>query len=338
MEGEHSEGILIVHQGGVGDFILCLPAFGSIRRHYAGLHIELMGYPRILQLVEGRYYVDLGKSIDQVGLGPFYLEDDHLGGPIFRYIAGFDRAFLFLHDRDGIFSKNIKRAGVKEVFSISPFPEKGRGVHVIDHMLSSLLSMGIPQGGSIPRIFLLEEDRQFAEVWLRQRGVYEGVEKGLVAIHPGSGSLKKLWRIENFFYLAEKISGDLRLNPILFIGPAEREYLGSGLERMRSTIPIWAEDLPLIHVASLMDRCRCYIGNDSGMTHLAAAVGVPTIALFGPTDPEIWGPRGERVFILRKDPGCFPCTEEELKRCNHQRCLELIEVEEVIERAKMLMY
>ena len=73
------------------------------------------------------------------------------------------------------------------------------------------------------------------------------------------------------------------------------------------------------------------------MTHLAAAVGVPTVALFGPTDPEIWGPRGERVVILRKALECSPCRREELERCEHRKCLELIEVEEVVERAMSLM-
>ncbi len=338
MKGEKPEEILIAHQGGLGDFILCLPAFGSIRRYYSEARIELMGYPRTLQLVEGRYYVDQGKSIDQVGLGSFYLKDGDLDVAVSRYFAGFDRAFLFLQDRDGIFSDNIRKAGVKRVFSISPFPEKARRIHAIDHMLSSLSSMGIPPGGSIPRIFLLEEDRRFAEEWLRHRGAYGEMQKGLVALHPGSGSRRKLWPVENFLALAARITGDLRLKTILFIGPAEREYFGSGLERMRSIRPLWAEDLPLIHVASLLDRCRCYIGNDSGITHLAAAVGIPTIALFGPTDPEIWGPRGEKVAILRKNPGCSPCTEEELERCNHRRCLECIEIEEVIERARVLMY
>jgi ADP-heptose:LPS heptosyltransferase len=338
MEGEKPEQILIIHQGGLGDFILCLPAFGSIRRCYPKAQIELMGYPRILHLVEKRYYVNRGKSIDQAGFGSFYLKDGNLGGAVSRYFAGFDRAFLFLQDRGRIFSDNIRKTGIKDVFPISPFPEKGKRVHVIDHMLSSLSLMGIPPGGSIPRIFLLEEDRQFAEEWLRHRGAHEGVQKGLVALHPGSGSRKKLWAIENFLDLAARITGDMRLRTIFFIGPAEREYLGSGLERMRSMSPLWAEDLPLIHVASLLDRCRCYIGNDSGITHLAAAVGIPTIALFGPTDPKIWGPRGKKVAILRKNPGCSPCAEEELERCNHRRCLELIEIEEVIERARKLMY
>lgn len=329
--------ILMVHHGGVGDFILCLPAFGSIRRHYPQARIELLGYFRVLHLVEGRYYVDRGTSVDDLKLGPLYREDGDLGSEAVQFFGGFDLAFLFTQDRHGVFSGNLRRAGVKRVLSIPPFPEKGRRVHVIDHVFSSLSSMGIPPGGRIPRIFLREEDRRFAETWLRGRGASEGRDKGLVALHPGSGSRKNLWPIGNFLDLAQRITRYLRLNTILLVGPAEREYVGEGLEPMQSISPMWAENLPLIHVASLLERCRCYVGNDSGITHLAAAVGTPTIALFGPTDPEIWGPRGERVTLLRKNPGCSPCTEEELERCTHRRCLATIEVEEVIERAKELM-
>lgn len=337
MDGVKPANILVVHQGGIGDFILCLPAIGSIRRHYRRARMELMGYPRILQLVEGRYYVDKGKSIDELGLGSLYLGGGNLDGPGFRYFAGFDLAFLFTQDREGIFPANVRRAGVKEVFSIPPFPGNKRRVHVIDHLVSCLSSVGIPQGRGVPRIFLSRGDRRFAEQWLAQKGAYEAVEKGFIALHPGSGSRKKLWPIEKFSDLAARITGDLGLHVIVFIGPAEREYLGSGFELMRSMHAVVADNLPLIQVASLLDRCRCYIGNDSGMTHLAAAVGVPTVALFGPTDPEIWGPRGERVAIVRKELDCSPCTREDLERCAHGRCLELIEVEEVIERAMGLV-
>lgn len=330
MDGKKPGNILLVHQGGVGDFVLCLPAFGAIRQYYLGARIELLGYPRILQLVQGRYYVDNGKSIDGVALGSLYLEEGNLDAPAFRYFAGFDLAFLFAQHGEGIFSANVRRAGVKRVLSIPPFPEKGGRVHAIDHMLSCLSSMGVPHGMGIPRIFLSEEDRQFAEAWLAQKGALEQAEKGLIALHPGSGSRKKLWPIGKFLDLAGSITRELGLNTILFIGPAEGEYLGSGLERMRARCPISAHHLPLIQVASLLERCRCYIGNDSGITHLAAAAGVPTVALFGPTDPEIWGPRGERVAILRKALECSPCRRDEFERCEHRRCLELIEVEEVI--------
>ena len=337
MEELKSTHILMVHQGGVGDFILCLPAFESIRRYYPKARIELLGYSRVLQLVEGRYYVDRGTSVDGLKLGPLYREDGHLGTEVVRFFGGFDLAFVFTQDRHGVFSGNLRRAGVKRVLSIPPFPEEGRRIHVIDHVLSSLSSMGIPPGGRIPRIFLRGEDRRFAETWLRGRCASEGREKGLVGLHPGSGSRKNLWPIGNFLDLAQRITHDLRLNTILLVGPAEREYVGEGLEPMQSINPIWAENLPLIYVASLLERCRCYIGNDSGITHLAAAVGTPTIALFGPTDPEVWGPRGGRVTILWKSSGCSPCTGEELDRCTHRRCLATIEVEEVIEKAKELM-
>lgn len=337
MQGLKPANILVLHQGGVGDFILCLPAIGSIRRHYTGVRMELMGYPRILQLVEGRYYVDKGRSVDEVGLVSLYLEGSDVNGPGFRYFRGFDLAFLFTQDREGIFSTNVRRAGVKEVFSIPRFPGDKRRVHIIDQMLSCLSSVGIPQGRGVPRIFLSEEDRRFGEVWLAQKGAYEAAEKGFIALHPGSGSRKKLWPLEKFSDLAARITHTLGLHVILLVGPAEREYLGSGFERMRFMHAVVADSLPLIQVASLLNSCRCYIGNDSGMTHLAAAVGVPTVALFGPSDPEIWGPRGKKVAIVRKELDCSPCSREELERCAYQRCLELIEVEEVIERARGLM-
>jgi heptosyltransferase-2 len=336
MEGLKPTHILLIHQGGVGDFILCLPGLGAIRRHCPKARIELLGYSRVLQLVEGRYYVDKGTSVDGLKLGSLYREDGDFDSQVARFFGSFDLAFLFTQDRHGVFSHNLRRAGVKRVLSVPPFPEKGRRVHVIDHVLSSLSAIGIPPGGRIPRIFLREEDRRFAETWLRRRGASEGGQKGLVALHPGSGSRKNLWPIGNFLDLAQRITRDLGLNTVLLVGPAEREYVGEGLEPKESITPMWAENLPLIHVASLLGRCRCYIGNDSGITHLAAAVGIPTIALFGPTDPEIWGPRGGRVTILRKNPGCSPCAEEELERCTHRRCLAAIEVEEVIERVKEL--
>jgi ADP-heptose:LPS heptosyltransferase len=82
-------------------------------------------------------------------------------------------------------------------------------------------------------------------------------------------------------------------------------------------------------LAALLRRGKCFIGNDSGITHLAAAVGTPSIALFGPTDPGVWGPRGENVSIIRGETDCSPCTPETLRGCTRQRCLENIKVETV---------
>jgi ADP-heptose:LPS heptosyltransferase len=107
-----------------------------------------------------------------------------------------------------------------------------------------------------------------------------------VIIHPGSGSPAKCWT--GFEKLANQIP-----DSVILIGPCE-----SQIQTNRPRL----EGLTLQSVAEELRLCRAFIGNDSGITHLAAYLGCPTIALFGPTDPRIWGPIGRRVTILRKQP------------------------------------
>jgi ADP-heptose:LPS heptosyltransferase len=84
-------------------------------------------------------------------------------------------------------------------------------------------------------------------------------------------------------------------------GPAERNAVATMSEALDDItfIALQCLDLPLL--AAILSQCNLFIGNDSGITHLAAALGVPTVALFGPTDPYFWGPRGKTVFIARED-------------------------------------
>jgi ADP-heptose:LPS heptosyltransferase len=107
-----------------------------------------------------------------------------------------------------------------------------------------------------------------------------------VIIHPGSGSPAKCW--PGFDDLANQIP-----DSVILIGPCE-----SQIQTTRPRL----EGLTLRSVAEELRTCRAFIGNDSGITHLAAYLGCPTIALFGPTDPRIWGPIGRRVTIFRKQP------------------------------------
>jgi ADP-heptose:LPS heptosyltransferase len=103
-----------------------------------------------------------------------------------------------------------------------------------------------------------------------------------IMLHPGSGSFRKCWPY--FHELADRMK-----EPVFIVGPNESNF--------RSRHPCLS-GLSLLEVAAELRRYRAYVGNDSGITHLAAYLGVPTTALFGPTDPHIWGPLGKRVRIL----------------------------------------
>jgi ADP-heptose:LPS heptosyltransferase len=79
-----------------------------------------------------------------------------------------------------------------------------------------------------------------------------------------------------------------------------------------------------------MEGCRFFIGNDSGISHMAAALGLPTVAIFGPTDPRVWSPRGEKVVVVRKEIPCSPCPQERFFQCKNFECLKGIEISEVL--------
>jgi ADP-heptose:LPS heptosyltransferase len=145
---------------------------------------------------------------------------------------------------------------------------------------------------------------------------------GLVALHPGSGGADKCWPVERFaeviYYLWQQKKGVLVL-----AGPAEEERLVL-LQGLLYAYPQpgrceYLVDAPLLSVAERLQQCQCYMGNDSGLTHLAAMLGLPTLALFGPSDPITWYPPGPSVTVLYK------------------QALEQLEVETVIRKLAPLL-
>ena len=119
-----------------------------------------------------------------------------------------------------------------------------------------------------------------------------------IILHPGSGGPRKCW--PHFRHLAERLT-----SPAFLLGPLETAFDTGRHPRLT--------DLSLRQVAKALGSCRAFIGNDSGITHLAAHLGTPTIALFGPTDPEVWGPIGRRVAVL-KNPDLEAITIDDVLR------------------------
>jgi ADP-heptose:LPS heptosyltransferase len=127
-----------------------------------------------------------------------------------------------------------------------------------------------------------------------------GLPGPVIAIQPGSGSVKKNWPWPSFLALAAALQ-QTGLGRVLWIVGEAEAGLARSLQKDSPGAPVLKE-CGLPEVAAVLSQCRGYVGNDSGISHLAAAVGTPTVALFGPTDPDVWGPRGRQVAILRAQP------------------------------------
>lgn len=186
-----------------------------------------------------------------------------------RLGLGDDSALDLLRGFDSIWSwygsnrDDFRRAVAGLSFRFFPaLPPKDSRVHAADFFLQQV--GGTPP--AVPRIPCAAAPENFT------------------AIHPFSGGAHKNWPLERFRELANHLSGPLRW----FVGG---EQSLAGAEHI--------EDL--FELASILARSRVTVGNDSGITHLAAAAGAPVVALFGPTDPALWAPRGERVVVVKRD-------------------------------------
>ena len=153
--------------------------------------------------------------------------------------------------------------------------------------------------------------------------------EGTIALAPGSGSPRKNWPVESWIELAHTLVDSGKASRLLLLtGEVEaanglRDTVEDGLR----ALPVRHLDhAPLPEVAAALAGCTGFVGNDSGITHLAAGIGIPTVALFGPTDPAVWSPVGERATVLTAPPG----EEGGLAK------LEVLEVAEALCRAQRM--
>ena len=138
-----------------------------------------------------------------------------------------------------------------------------------------------------------------------------------------------MWPVERFLDLANRLVSTCRARILLILGPAEEELKEVFLRITGSEHAIVLDTLPLPQLGAVLERCHVFVGNDSGVAHLAAALGVSVVAIFGPTDPVRWAPRGENVRVIRRAISCSPCEREIMARCDRRRCLLEISVDEV---------
>ena len=313
--------VLVVHQGALGDLLLALPAIRSVEGAL-GASLCLWGRGWVVQVLEGDPFIEELRDVDRGGFSQLFREGE--GG--FDLLDGAKQAFVF--GREGVLAANLRGAGLEVVV----LPPPGRKCHITDHYLSFLSSLGIVSKVSPPWIPISEGEKALARERLRR----EGIRGDLLLLHPGSGSPKKVWPPQKMARLAKTLMGK-GLFPILIEGPADRAPCRELLSAMGGETFLLLRSPHLRELAAILSLASLYVGNDSGISHLAASVGAPTLVLFGPTDPHIWAPRGERVRWIWGRTPCAPCTPEQRRRCPRPQCMEQVDPEEALRIAESLL-
>ncbi len=274
--------ITIFRGGAIGDFVLTLPAIEAVRRAFPAADLRLIGRPATLVLGPAASILD-GEDPRLIAL--------HRAGPLppatRQLFAATQRVLAYTVDAQHHLGPQLRRAVAGPVLLWDPRPPADFRGHIVDHLLSPLRQWGLPICDRTPHIALRPGDDGYVETL---------ASAPEVVIHLGSGSPAKCWPAANFHALARALQ-KRGWHTAFLCGPVERE-------RPRST-----GGLPVLHppdlraLAGLLAQAALFIGNDSGPGHIAAAVGTPTLTLFGPTDPRRWAPRGPCSRVLQAPAG-----------------------------------
>ncbi len=280
--------MLVIFPGALGDLMCLMPVLDTIARRHAGASIELMARFELARLAAGRTVVARAHSIDARELGALFSDETPIDPGARRFFADFDRIYSFFASDDPRFRARLAAATDADV-SFHPFRPEG-DAHISAAYLRAIGATASPMDS---RLEPTPDDLAAAARALDQSNVDSS---HLVVIFPGSGSPAKNWPAEKFAALASTLSK--RASVAVILGPAESSLEPIFRERGVPSL----EDLDLPTVAAIARLAAAFVGNDSGVSHLAAAVGTPGLAIFGPTDPARWRPLGGRIDILRRNP------------------------------------
>lgn len=299
---------LIIQPGAVGDLILTLPLVRLLKEKCKLDRVDAIGHFERLRMLSGRS--DLGRifSIEEAQLHRLFVDSSEFdveeGDRLIEQFRKYEWIVTFLSDAKGHFERNlIYTASIThaaEIITLAPKPPADFPGHAAHYYLQQFAEQAelelAPEEDFLtePLIEVSEADRPAVRKLLSELNVE--TFRPIVAIHPGSGGEHKCWPLENFLRLTTQIREE-QMEVIFLLGPAEFErWDANTIRQIESAVPVLAE-MPLADLAAILSCCAGYIGNDSGIGHLAGSIGIPTVTIFGPTNPGQWRPLGPNVSV-----------------------------------------
>jgi len=304
--------LLIVHQGALGDLVLTFPAIIALRNKFN--RIDMLCPRQQSRLAAHLKLIEKGYSLESACFATLFSEqiDPKIKDLICRYTA----ILAFSLSKD--LKKSIRQATDSQCFQIPPRPPAPEKIHVTEFLMKHIMDCGLLEA-------VASKDQVFALNRNQTSSTDGSFNSAKIIIHPGAGSIRKRWPLAQFLKLAAVLA-KRGLHPQFICGPAEPD-LTAELQKQNQPVQNLIE---LTDLVDLLEAAGGYIGNDSGVSHLAAFLGLPSAVIFGPSDPVRWRPLGPRVEIVRPELDCTPCFEIEPENCARPACVADVSLESVL--------
>ena len=310
--------ILVIRVDGIGDLLNTTPAIALLRENYPSAEITVLARPLNAPVLIGNSDVDRVLVFDRSGKHrefwtrfQFYRE---LRRERFELVVAMQTAMwthlvAFLSGARYRLGRYQKRFRSTLTHAWRGRYRKGE-IHEVDRNLE-LVRLICEGEGRRELVFCVSPDEiAAAEERLTSLGV--GGDSFLIGIHPGGSSFDKRWPEERYAELADRLVQQYNATVLLLHGPEEVVLTRNIQQAMRSRAIVHAPKT-IRELGALLSRCDLVVCNDSGPMHLAAALDVPTVAIFGPTDHVAWHPLSQNASIVRRDMPCWPCSAHKCK-------------------------
>jgi len=333
--------VLVRTANWIGDAVMTFPALASIREGLPNRHIAVLTKPWVADLFSGHPLINEVLVYESPGIHEGIRGKWKLARELKK--KQFDLAILFQNAFEAAliaFWAGIpRRAGyntdARGILLTQAVPVNGKVKkgHQVDYYRAMTGGLGFQSHPSAPSIGLTRSQLEESERILSSRGL-QG-EKLLIGLAPGAtyGPAKQ-WFPERFSALADRFSRDWGARILIFGSQGDRDTASLLTKSARTEVTDFTGQTTLSQAIGLIARCRLFVSNDSGLMHVAAALGVPVVAIFGSTDPVRTRPLGRNCRVVRQPLPCAPCLKT---HCPERReCLERITVDEVYEAARGL--
>jgi heptosyltransferase-2 len=354
--------ILVIRIGGIGDVVTATPALRALRNRFPNAHISLMVTAPGEQIISGSPWVDefiiyselyrsqnifkiittphLLSQLFQLSKRLFFGRFDMLVA--FHSLYGLKYTFkpllvtLFARPRirAGVYEKNLPGLGF--FLNIKTPEDFLEFKHYTKRFLELIEALGGDGSDQKTEVWVEENDKKFAREFFKEKGVSD--DTVLIGIHPSGNPyapIRTTWPSERFRELADILNEKYGAR-IIITGSKKDVSLVNSISSSMKIPPLTLTNASIKQFACVLKRCNLFIGNDSGPMHIAVAMGVPTIGIFGSTD---WNMNGSyssdtNFILLRKPIDCWPCQD---LKCTTRACMNLVTVDDVLKAVEKQM-
>lgn len=317
--------VFIIHPGAIGDVLLAVPAIRHLRSRFQGHEIVLCARESVANLLSECGEVHDWVSLEHQCVGRLFGGSPDVASELASWLNRCDLAVAWMKDQTGSLAAALEHYGVREARLESPFSSRLLAKHQQDRFLETIGEPGTTPL-SIDKLSLSSSILDRGMALLQRYRV--PINAPIIVVHPGSGSRNKCVGSALLASVIRSLQSE-SLTVVLLEGSADHDSIDN-LMPLLPTKPTVVREPDLDAVAGMLAQAGLFIGHDSGITHLSALLGIKTMVLFGPTDPERWAPRGDHVTVLGRHGLCRCESWDNVSRCWDKPCFGL-SADEIVE-------